>query len=272
MKMPALRTAIAVFFVAASAATAFAQPGLTKEQVERRYNVRVFGSVLVSAANHGAELMALRVRQIDPGVILFSGTTPRAQGFVIDGYGVFFHVEIPNVDSVAAWTVTNRGRDQIALQALSDLKRMLEAETDPMKRQMLESNIRSLTLRLLPPGALQQQERQMQTTGAIPLSGVAASAPPPPPPVMTNPNLEYERLVMEELSNAMLDHSHQLGLGTDEWLTVAARGTQGPLIPEAVFDDSVTITLRIKGSDLAEFRAGRITRDEARARIVVREF
>ncbi len=70
----------------------------------------------------------------------------------------------------------------------------------------------------------------------------------------------------------MLDHSHQLGLGIDEWLTIAARGSQGPLVSQAVFQDTVTISLAIKGSDLSDYRAGRLTRDEVRARVVVREF
>jgi hypothetical protein len=91
-----------------------------------------------------------------------------------------------------------------------------------------------------------------------------------PAPTMEDPEAEYERLVIAQLENAMLDHSHQLGLASDEWLTIAARGSQGPL--ENPFDALVTITLRIKGSDLADFRAGRLTRDQAKARIVKREF
>lgn len=92
------------------------------------------------------------------------------------------------------------------------------------------------------------------------------------PPLMDDPNLEYERMVTEQLIDAMLDHSHQLGLGPDDSLTIAARGSHGPLLSQAAFDDSVTLMLRIRERDLAEFRAGRITRDEVRARVSVREF
>jgi hypothetical protein len=88
---------------------------------------------------------------------------------------------------------------------------------------------------------------------------------------MDDPNKEYRQLVTRQLVNAMLDHSHQLGLAADEWLTIAARGDQGALMAQAVFDNRVTLQLRIKGSDLADFRAGRLTREEARARVVVRE-
>lgn len=259
-----IRAAGAALAVVMAASTAAAQSTMTQAQVERRYNVRVFGNVLVSAAQHGAELLGLRVQQIDPGIILLSGTAPRAQGFVIDGHGVFFHVEIPKVDPVVAWAVTTRGRDQQALADISRLRSYLQTVSDPRQKQDLEGYLRRLELRVAPPGP--QQRAVSNTPGTAPSPSAAAA------PAMSDPNLEYERLVTEQLVNAMLDHSHQLGLAADESLTIAARGSQGPLLAEAVFDDAVTIMLRIKGSDLAELRAGRITRDEARARVVVREF
>lgn len=258
-----IRVATAAVAMAAAITSVSAQSAMTQAQVERRYNVRVFGNVLVSAAQHGAELMALRVQQIDPGVILLSGTAPRAQGFVIDGHGVFFHVEIPRVDPVMAWAVTNRGRDQAAIAALNDLRSFIQTVSDVQQKQWAENRLKSLEQRVSPPGM-----RTLQP----PTPGVAPSASAAPPAALNDPNLEYERLVTDQLANAMLDHSHQLGLGADEWLTIAARGSQGPMLAEAVFDDTVTITMRIKGSDLADFRAGRITRDDARKRVVMREF
>jgi hypothetical protein len=96
-----LRSAIAIAALAATAGSAAAQTAITREQVERRHNIRVFENVLVSAAQHGAELLGLRVQQIDPSIILLTGTAPRAQGFVIAGSGVFVHVEIPAVDPPA---------------------------------------------------------------------------------------------------------------------------------------------------------------------------
>jgi hypothetical protein len=68
----------------------------------------------------------------------------------------------------------------------------------------------------------------------------------------------------------MLDYSGPLGIGPDEWLTIAARDAEGPLNPGEPYD-AVTIVLRIKGNDLAAFRADRITREEARKRVLVHE-
>ena len=245
----------------AGAAPAMAQTTMTQPQVERRYNVRLVSSVLVNAARHGAELMGLRVQQIDPGIILLSGTSPRAEGFVIDGHGVFFHVEIPDVDPVVAWAVTNRGRDQAAVAAINRIRNFVQV-SDVQAKQELEAELRRLEQRFAVP-----QRASSTEPGGMPPAPTAAA-----PRAMDNPDLEYEKLVTDQLVNAMIDHSHQLGLAADEWLTIAARGSQGPLVPSMVFQDTVTITLRVKGGDLADYRAGRLTRDEVRARVVVREF
>jgi len=268
MKTRLIRAAASALALAALAAPAAAQTTMTREQVERRHNIRLFGTALVGAAQHGAELLGLRVQQIDPSIILLSGTQPRAQGFVIDGHGVFFFVEIPGINPAIAWAMQTRGRDQVAQAAIADLRQLLQAVEDPQERTQGALALRSIEQRLLPPGAMQQQRRE----GAIQTGGSAPSPSTAPPPMMENPDAEYRQLVTQQLINAMLDHSHQLGLGADEWLTVAARGSQGPLLPDAVFDDRVPVTLRIKGGDLADFRAGRLTRDEARARVVIREF
>jgi hypothetical protein len=264
-----IRTGVLAAVFAAAGTAAFAQSPMTQEQVERRHNVRVFGDVLVSAARYGAELMGRRVQTVDPSVVLLSGTAPRAQGFVIDGHGVFFHVEIPKIDPVVAWALTSRGRDEAALTAIAGLKAFAQQIPDPAQRQMIVNNLLNIERRFLPPGL----QRTANTSGFAPAPDASAqpAAVVRPRPI-DNADLEYEKLVTEQLVNAMLDYGHQLGLSADEWLTVGARGSEGNLIPGMVFDDTVTIMLRIKGSDLADFRGGRLTRDEARAKVVVREF
>ena len=269
MRTAVTRTIVVALAVMAAANAAFAQSTMTQEQVERRHNVRVFGSVLVNAAQYGAELMGRKVQQIDPSIVLLSGT-PRAQGFVLDGHGVFFHVEIPKIDPVVAWALTNRGRDDAAMTAIAALKAIAQGIPDPAQRQMMVTHVSNLERRFGAP--IQRMSNNMPSGLAAPISDAMPATPVVRPRPMDNPDLEYEKLVTDQLVNTMLDFGHQLGLGADEWLTVAARGSEGNLIPGMVFDDTVTITLRIKGSDLSEFRAGKLTRDEARARVVVREF
>ena len=69
----------------------------------------------------------------------------------------------------------------------------------------------------------------------------------------------------------MLDFGGLLPLAADEWLTVAARDNQDVIIPGDIAE-VVTVIMRVKGSDLAEFKAGRLTADDVRKRVEVREF
>jgi hypothetical protein len=86
-----------------------------------------------------------------------------------------------------------------------------------------------------------------------------------------DPGQKYRDAVKRCLIDAMLDHSKSMDLGPDEWLTVAARGSESGLIPGEIYQLK-TLQLKVKGSDLAEFLAGRLSRDEARQKVAVRQF
>jgi hypothetical protein len=82
----------------------------------------------------------------------------------------------------------------------------------------------------------------------------------------------YTSEVKAALIDAMLDHSQALGIGPDEWLTVAARDSESSGIGRDDSYDAMTILLRIKGSDLMALHGGRISRDEARKRVEAKEY
>ena len=84
---------------------------------------------------------------------------------------------------------------------------------------------------------------------------------------MLDPDAFYVKAVREYLMNAMVDQSKSLDLRPTEWLTVSARGDDGG--PSELSQPSI-LTLRIKGSDLNDFLAGRLTRDEVLRRIEVK--
>jgi len=69
----------------------------------------------------------------------------------------------------------------------------------------------------------------------------------------------------------MVNHSSALNLTDDEWLLIAARDNNGPTIPGAI-DDRSGIILCIKGSDLAAFKANKLTRDEVLKKVEIREW
>jgi hypothetical protein len=84
-----------------------------------------------------------------------------------------------------------------------------------------------------------------------------------------DPDAAYVMAVQQKLMDAMLDY--RIDLQPSEWLTVAARDGEGPAYPGQILD-TPTMILRVRASDLADYLAGRITREEARERIEVREF
>ena len=86
-------------------------------------------------------------------------------------------------------------------------------------------------------------------------------------PILSDPNEAYRSEVLQALKDAMLVHSSSLGIGPNEWLTVAAKGNDDRPRLAPADTGSTTRMIRLRGSDLAEFLAGRITREEALKRI-----
>jgi len=91
-------------------------------------------------------------------------------------------------------------------------------------------------------------------------------------PVLTDPNEAYRTEVIQALKDAMLSHSSALGIGASEWLTIAAKGNDDRPRLAPADSDARTRIIRLRGSDLADFLAGKITREEALQRIEVRVF
>ena len=155
----------------------------------------------------------------------------RTKGFTLDGYGAFFYVEIPALDLNLVLTVETLERNA---QRRSEIQ---------------ASNLQPNEQTGLPSAAKDA------------LRSVAAE----------DPGQKYRDAVKRCLIDAMLDHSKSLELGPDEWLTVAARGSEAGLIPGEIYQ-LTTLMLKVKGSDLADFLAGRLTREEARQKVEVRQF
>jgi hypothetical protein len=86
---------------------------------------------------------------------------------------------------------------------------------------------------------------------------------------MLDPDAFYVDAVREYLVSAMLEQSKSLDLRPNEWLTVAARGDDGG--PSQLSQPSIMV-LRIKGSDLMDYLAGRISKEDAAKRIEVKGF
>jgi hypothetical protein len=260
-----------------------------------RYLVQVMEGVLQSAVRYAAGQMNLKLQAVSPELLQLSGSA-RARGFRLDGYGVFFDVEVPAaLRQTMGWTAKMmQQNDQTLDQAIVQLRRLMN-ELEGKRRIDAETALRLVELRARPSlrgnpyGMGDRIAANAVPTGSATVDSTAAHsvtattnvpqgpAPGSPQPSqadqawMQNPDAAYEVEVREALISAMLEYGSTLALQPEEWLTVAARDNQSVVIPGDL-SETVTVILRIKGSDLAELMAGRLAPQDARRRVEVREF
>jgi hypothetical protein len=230
------RLALAVVMTMAVPAAVGAQTSLpvTAEQEHRQDEITVLEGTLTSSVSLAATKVAKEVQSSTPSATLFTGRA-QAKGFLLEGFGVFFSVEIPALDLSVMLTVENLER---SAQRRNDLPQL--------------NNL---------PQVANRQDLQ----GGSSVKDVVESV------MTTDPRQKYRDAVKLGLIDAMLDHSKNLELKADEWLSIAARGSEAGLLPNEIFQ-LTTVILRVKGSDLADYLAGRLTKDEARKKVEVRQF
>lgn len=233
-----------------------------------KYQIRVMEGVLESAVQHGAQSLNSQMRMLSPDLVFFSGPA-RARGYRIEGYGVFFSVDVPALRRSVAWSFRQLQQDNVELgRAVQQLRRYVQSQRDARARTELEQALRLVELQVGPTGEPGGAARPASVETEEAAERVVVETPPS---VVDAPDVAYTNEVKRALVDAMLDYGTTLGLSADEWLTIAARDNEDTMVPGDMAE-TVTITLRVRGSDLAEFRAERLTRDQVRQRVDVREF
>ena len=258
----------------AAGAPAFAQAPAAAPN--SRDDVKMMEGVLTNAVRTGAETLARQMQFTEPGSIIVTGTA-RARGYVLDGYGFFFVVDVPMMKQSVVWSRLVLLREQ----EREFLRQIVANNPDGPRRREAEARLRSLERRDVPPSgtvsAVSQPAPGMAAAQTVPDTAVAqpsanaGSAPEPLPGDARDPSERYTEAVRNALIDAMLKYSGALKVGPDEWLTVAAQDSEGPLTPGELYDAS-TLVVRVKGGDLAAFQSGKITRDEVLKKVEVREF
>jgi hypothetical protein len=265
---------------------------------DARYKVRIMEGVLEKSVQQAALRLNEQLQRVSPDLIQLTGAA-HARGYRLEGYGLFFDVEVPAaMRQTMGWTARVMRQQQhgvsealVVLKKIAgDLEPEARAEAERAMQQIelvvtpLPARVRSV-VEPSPPAARPAAEAVDAAVGAA----VEAAAPAPPPGtgvdapavrvappesdalLWRRPDLAYEEQVREALIGAMLEWGALLPVGPDEWLTVAARDNQDVIMPGQA-PDVVTIILRVKGSDLAERLAGRLPLEELRRRVDVREF
>ena len=251
------------------------------DQSRARYQIAAMESVLERYVQLGARRLSQQVQSISPDM-LYIGGAARARGFRLDGYGVFFDVDVPALRRSVAWSFRQLGRTDGGIEAaMTSLKRNLSQVSNPAIRRELEADIQRLSRLVgpmpLPPGAPAPPGAQPVAATA---PGAMAAEPgvqlpslsPQQAAIIDDPGMAYTNEVKAALVDAMLDYGTPIPIADNEWLTVAARDDNSRLGGGGDPYDSSTVLLRIRGSDLAAFRAGTLSRADAVARVEVREY
>ena len=256
-------------------------------QVAARYQLAIMADVLERAVQQGARLLS---RQSPMSQMMLIGGDARARGFRLEGYGIFFDVDVPAMRQSVVWSwrmldLSGGG----AAGAIEALKAHLKTVSDPAQRRDLDQAIRQLELQLSPAASVADSVRseaaprregqatvvavpRSQSGAPVPAGGAQIVAEAPRALGEQDPGEAYTVAVREALIDAMLRYSQSLAIGADEWLVVAARDRGEPGIGADDPFEVTTIQLRIKGADLQALHAGRLTIEEAHKRVEVREY
>jgi hypothetical protein len=259
-------TTIAIAVVLSGTAAAAQQAD--DAQVKARQRIAMMEGTLESAVKIGADNLLRQMKAVVPDPPMLAGA-PEVHGFRLDGYGIFFDVGVPMLRLPVTWPlrymINSDNRDlEILAAELKQLITQMDARYQPQFAQ---------AVRRLEARAQAQTPLGLPSTITASQVGVAAAPPAVNAQMIDNPAEGYTREVKAALVDAMIENSAPLGLGPDEWLTVAARDNvpRDPLAPGDMADFS-TIIIRVRASDLAAFRAGRLTLEEARQKVEVREY
>src|SRR5215510_2209538 len=107
---------------------------------ESRYQIGQIERLLEGAVEHGATVIRDRLLAIMPADMLLTENA-RARGFRLDGYGVFFDVEVPSLEGTLPWSYRTLDQNDLGVDnALQTLRAFIQtsATNDVALRQALE--------------------------------------------------------------------------------------------------------------------------------------
>ena len=229
---------IATLALVGAASVASAQPGPrpSDETVRSRQKISLVEGSFERAVQNGAANFARQVQAVSPnadGTAMLLGA-PVVRGFPIEHFGVFFDVQMP-----------------------------------------------SLQLSMVYPMRFNQQSDALRRSGVAPVSATAvplrsdqAAANDAKPGILDDPAAAAEawrKEVSATLIDAMIENTGSIMVKPDEVIVVAARAMlSSDRMPDP--GETRTIELTLKGSDLLAWRANQITEEEARQKVLKREY
>lgn len=211
------------------------QTSASDAQLERtKGEVRTFEIVLFRSIETAGQKLAAWAQTMAPNVLLSPAADPVVNGVPIPGENLVFMVRIPELSGVPVF-----------------------------------SRYPGFSNQGFGPPAGQGEARPTQGK-LVNSTGVVADDPMKNAP--PDPNVMYSDFVRLGLMDAMLDSASVLTLKDGQWLTVVAIPVDVLVTNPYYRNTSRKLILSIKAEDIAAFRAGKITRDEAKLKIVDTRF
>jgi hypothetical protein len=257
--------AVLVGCAVANAQTRISEPELMRS----RQSIAAVENALEGAIANGAQMVIAQFRTAAPERWRLT-SQPRANGARIPDQGLIFFVQVPDLEPPMTWTLRRitqepQGPDPNTVRQLQQLRTMAST-MQGAERAQIEQAIANLQMQIdLGNARIRETGRgsisAASLTPAVPQQAGQRAAEPQ---VADDPDEEYTRQVKGALIDTMLKQTLVLSIGPDEWLTIVARtsATPNPLMPADTSNLS-TWVMRVKGSTLTDFRASKLTEQEA---------
>ena len=271
-----LTTGVMFGIVAPVCAQTAPRPGAADAVALRdRYQIGLMEGILQRAAEHGAKVTRDRARSVVPGDMLLSDEV-RVRGIRLADYGVFFYIDMPDLEETMSWVFKTLDQNDLGLEsAFRSLRALAEASgntNDLQALQRIEMQLSPLSRPQTASAAGPTLAGGQSLTGSAAATSRSPGAAAPVDPILEDPQGVYRTEVENAIIDAILDHSSGLRLEPKDWFTVAARGKDDVSRLSPADTDSPTIQISVRGEDLIALLARQITREEARARVVIKVF
>ena len=260
--------AAAVMVLGAAGAAAAQVSASEAERIHLRQQMATMELLLQQAVVHGADNVYAQFKAAFPDRPRFSDR-PRVTGIMLPEYGPVFTVDVPEFQVPVLWEVVMReAQYRNATRELQSMRAQLSGTPPGPQRDRLVDSIAQLEQQL---GLRTSDSRGGPGAQAV-LAGLPGAVGSIDQKDVDDPVSAYSREVKQALIDAMLINSQGLTIGPDDWLTVVARSgvTNRDQSPGDALENSKGI-IRVKGSVLATFRAGMITKEEAVKQVEVKQ-
>jgi len=214
------------------------QPG-PATGVDAKRMIQAFEGMLRNAIQTAGNQLAKKAQIVEPNVLLQFDADPYASGVVVPGVGPTFEVQVPGI-----------------LPSQLQLMTIWQARRGPDQT-----------------GPVKQTSTTSPSDNKVNASGLPNADPMTANPPYFEPTREYTSNVREALINALLDFGTTLPLNAGETVTIITRDMPTPAPRgQLTANESRQLILTIKTDDLIALRGQKISRDDAKQKIVDTRF